>query len=256
MSIGKVDNSTTCFNWLEKATSEDYIKYYDYSKFTNEEKIVGSFGKVFRANWNDSDTVMVLKSSHKADIKELINEIKMQREVDYHANIIKFYGISTNPDHKINKYVLVMEYADGGTLRSYLEENFDKLEWTDFGLSRKIIDATNHSTDLFGVVPYVDPKFLNIRNNNNYILNPKSDVYGVGVLLWQISSGHRPFDFYNEGYDVTLVIDIIKGRREKIIKDTPFEYRDLHASMNNYPIVQVYLANCYKDGYGIELNYN
>ncbi len=27
------------------------------------------------------------------------------------------------------KYWLVMEYADGGTLRTYLKENFDKLTW-------------------------------------------------------------------------------------------------------------------------------
>ena len=80
---------------------------------------------------------------------------------------------------------------------------------------------------MFGVVPYVDPKFLNnIRNNNHYILNPKSDVYGVGVLLWQISSGHRPF--HCEEYDVNLVMDIKKGRREEIAKDTPIEFSNLY----------------------------
>src|SRR6266540_1111270 len=56
----------------------------------------------------------------------------MQREVDYHANIIKFYGISKLETDSINqtiKYLLVMEYADCGSLQSYLKENFDKLEW-------------------------------------------------------------------------------------------------------------------------------
>ena len=38
------------------------------------------------------------------------NRLKMQREVDYHENIIKFHGISKLE----NKYLLVMEYADGG----------------------------------------------------------------------------------------------------------------------------------------------
>ena len=51
----------------------------------------------------------------------------MQREVDYHANIIRFYGISKLND----KYLLVMEYADGGSLQSYLKKNFNKLEWSD-----------------------------------------------------------------------------------------------------------------------------
>ena len=54
----------------------------------------------------------------------------MQREVDYHANIINFYGIS-KLEMDSNKYLLVMEYADGGSLQSYLKEDFDKLEWND-----------------------------------------------------------------------------------------------------------------------------
>jgi serine/threonine protein kinase len=51
----------------------------------------------------------------------------MQREVDYHANIIRFYGISKLE----NQYLLVMEYADCGSLQSYLKKNFNKLEWND-----------------------------------------------------------------------------------------------------------------------------
>ena len=51
----------------------------------------------------------------------------MQRDVDYHANIIRFYGISKSD----GKYLLVMEYADGGSLQSYLRKNFNKLEWSD-----------------------------------------------------------------------------------------------------------------------------
>ena len=54
----------------------------------------------------------------------------MQRKVDYHGNIIKFYGIS-KLETDSNKYLLVMEYADGGSLQSYLKENFNKLEWCD-----------------------------------------------------------------------------------------------------------------------------
>ena len=102
----------------------------------------------------------------------------------------------------------------------------------DFGLSREITNSSDsiNVTDVFGVVPYVDPKYLNnIKNKNmnqRYILNPKSDVYSVGVLFWQISSGHRPF--YEEEYDVNLIMDIKKGRREKIVSDTPIEYSNLY----------------------------
>ena len=31
----------------------------------------------------------------------------------------------------MNKYLLVLEHADGGSLNSYLEENFKNLKWDD-----------------------------------------------------------------------------------------------------------------------------
>ena len=31
----------------------------------------------------------------------------------------------------MNKYLLVLEHADGGSLHSYLKENFNNLKWDD-----------------------------------------------------------------------------------------------------------------------------
>ena len=54
--------------------------------------------------------------------------------MDFHQNILRFYGISkleTGLANQMNKYLLVLEYADGGSLYSYLQKNFNKLEWSD-----------------------------------------------------------------------------------------------------------------------------
>jgi len=64
-------------------------------------------------------------------------------------------------------------------------------------------------------LPYIDPKSL----YKNYKLNKQSDVYSIGVLMWQISSGYRPF--HAENYDISLTLDIIDGKREEIINGTP-----------------------------------
>jgi serine/threonine protein kinase len=33
--------------------------------------------------------------------------------------------------HQTNKYLLVLEYADGGTLSNYLNNHFNDLDWND-----------------------------------------------------------------------------------------------------------------------------
>jgi len=60
-----------------------------------------------------------------------------------------------------------------------------------------------------------------------YSLNEKSDVYSVGVLLWEISSGQPPF---GEQYDVGLVYDISQGLRETVVPDTPENYVNIYTS--------------------------
>ncbi len=92
-------------------------------------------------------------------------------------------------------------------------------------MSRKIVEA---SSKIFGIIPYMDPKcFNNCKNqSNNYKLNKKSDVYSIGVLMWQISSGCKPFE--DEGSNFYLHMDIQRGKREKIIYGTPIEYSNLY----------------------------
>ncbi|GET04705.1 kinase-like domain-containing protein [Rhizophagus clarus] len=145
--------------------------------------------------------------------------LKIQREVDAHNNIILYHGItkSESEDHDNNiNYMLVMEYADGGNLRSYLKNNFI---------------SSNFQSELFGIVPYVDPKSFNKQENNNnetqlYLLNEKWDVYSVdkSIVLdthedyvkiytkcWDGEPDNRP-TIYQVGTEGNLV-------REQVIKN-------------------------------------
>ena len=101
------------------------------------------------------------------------------------------------------------------------------IKLSDFGLSKKIDDESNDSTKLFGVIPYIDPKmFSNTFPLQKYKLNKKSDVYGVGVLLWELSSGKLPF--CDVPYNNELASNISKGLRESPIPDTPNDYIKLY----------------------------
>ena len=53
----------------------------------------------------------------------------------------------------------------------------------------------------------------------------KSDIYSLGVLFWEISSGKPPF---SETPIFKFSLDIIKGIRETLVNNTPFEYQQLY----------------------------
>ena len=87
------------------------------------------------------------------------------------------------------------------------------------------------------MVPYIDPKIL--YNSDNLKLNEKSDVYSIGVLLWEISSGNPPF---NEKINqISLIFDISQGQREKIIPDTPNDYAKLYTGKYNFNVIACFI---------------
>ncbi|GES98899.1 kinase-like domain-containing protein [Rhizophagus clarus] len=108
-----------------------------------------------------------------------------------------------------------------------------KIKIADFGLSKRISVESIDSSKIFDVIPYMDPKIFNsqinyIDENQKYKFNEKSDIYSIGVLMWQISSGYQPFFTKSLNYDISLVLDILNGKREKIIHGTPIEYYNLY----------------------------
>ena len=75
------------------------------------------------------------------------------------------------------------------------------------------------------MIPYIDPKTFE-NQSRDYKLDKQSDVYSLGVLLWQISSGCKPFK--DRDYDVTLITSIFNGLSENIIEGTPVGYSKLY----------------------------
>jgi len=97
----------------------------------------------------------------------------------------------------------------------------ETIKLTDFGLSRKILQSTTTSShQLAGILPYFDPRCFKANKPDK-----KSDVYSVGVLLWELTNGKPPFINQDQ---VTLMFNLLQGMREESIPNTPDEYVNLY----------------------------
>ncbi|CAJ0755547.1 16629_t:CDS:10 [Entrophospora sp. SA101] len=160
------------------------------------------------------------------------------------------------------------EYANNGNLCDYLKSNFTIMDWNiklkfakqiasavrylhenkivhrdlhsknilihngnikicDFGISKSLLDPSIESSKRLGTIRYSDPEYLN--NAENYSRNEKSDIYSIGVLLWEISSGHAPFANKSIKFK-DIILAIILGEREAIIKGTPRKYAEIYTA--------------------------
>ncbi|CAG8471599.1 14700_t:CDS:2 [Dentiscutata heterogama] len=251
--------------WLDNAIRNNQIIKYHYNTFNDITPIGhGTFGKVSSAISSEVRRKVALKSikiNPDFTIELLVNELKQHIRIGSHNNILEFYGVI---EGEPSEFILVLEYANNGTLREYLCDNFYILNWddklclakqladaikflhsydiihrdlhsenvlihdkiiklSDFGNSKFVADPSIQLTKGFGSIRYSDPEF--VRSSLNYSRTKKSDIYSLGVLLWEISSGREPFKFDSLP---NLLSHIISGLKENPINGTPKDYVNIY----------------------------
>src|SRR6266536_3428209 len=107
IELNVTGNSNEWINWIEEAVTKNYFKHYEFKHFNNIQEIgTGSFGKVYRANWKNSDEYFALKSFfnlNNATVKEIINEviIIIIRSNPYNISNFLIYDFSLNFSAKL-----------------------------------------------------------------------------------------------------------------------------------------------------------
>lgn len=75
----KIKDLNYYIDWLNYSISEEHIRYYEYSDFTNKQQIgKGSYGTVFCVNWKNSNRLFALKSFNNSEetLKEVVKEVR------------------------------------------------------------------------------------------------------------------------------------------------------------------------------------
>jgi len=83
----------------------------------------------------------------------------------------------------------------------------------DLGISIPA-NITSLNNEIYGVIPYIAPE---IFKGGPY--SKASDIYSLGMIMWEFTTGRKPFA--NVEHDVDLIRKIVDGKRPVITKNTP-----------------------------------
>lgn len=194
---------------------------------------VGGMAIVFKAEdilMNRTVAIKMLKNDMSEDseaLRRFINESKAVAMLS-HENIVNIYDVSV----KGNTKYIVMEYIEGITLKSFLKRKGGTLSWREtLNITEQILRALEHAhskgvihRDIKpqnimllknGLIKVADFGIAKLPDNDSFTLTDKavgtvnyispeqamndapaderSDLYSVGVLMYELSCGQLPF---------------------------------------------------------------
>lgn len=96
-------------------------------------------------------------------------------------------------------------------------------------MARCLPESLRFLTNTLGPIQYIDPQYLEIFESIGK--NKSSDIYSLGIILWEISSGKSPFKIESSSV-ADLLGNIVKGKREMAVPGTPFQYEEIYTGIN------------------------
>ncbi|GBB91326.1 hypothetical protein RclHR1_18550001 [Rhizophagus clarus] len=259
---------------------EKVLEWISYDRFYSIKYIAkGGFGEVYKANWIDGfitnwdiekqnwkricqNKDVALKSLYNSRnvTMEFLEEITLHHKIQDNFSIINIYGITQEPETK--NYMIVLDYADNGSLRNYLDRYYNKLSWHTklhdlwriaYGLKKihgeELIHRDLHIGNILYFSNYASitdmglckpANYDKLENTNTvygvlpYIapevlrghkLTKAADIYSFGIIMYEVISGLPPY--HNLSHDKILAVKICQGLRPRFNIKVPQLIMDL-----------------------------
>ena len=176
-----------------------------------------------------------------------------------HSNIITVYDIGLQK----HQLFIAMEYISGGNMRTIMPEHQDDPEWalsiagqiamalgyahtvgivhrdvkpenilfrengsavlTDFGIAKTIASNTNltRAGTIIGTPKYMSPEQTDGLGND-----PRTDIYSLGIILFEMLTGNVPYDSENS-------MAVLYAHVHSPVPELPDDLADLQPLLNN-----------------------
>eukprot|EP00798_Chlamydomonas_sp_ICE-L_P014844 gene14844-20898_t len=141
-----------------------------------------------------------LEGLSRVEREETIDEARVLAQLN-HPHVTKHYDSWIDQDNMLN---IVMELAAKGNLSDVIKDSKGNIKIGDLGIARALSDDSNFARTIVGTPYYLSPELCEEKPYNE-----KSDLWAMGVVLYECAMGHRPFDAQNEG---ALIRKILRGQ--------------------------------------------
>ncbi|KAF9974445.1 Nuclear receptor sub 2 group C member 2 [Actinomortierella ambigua] len=240
-----------------------YIPFDELSRVSYNAHVPGRFGSIHTGRWGEFDVEI---REPFGDITTIDKEVRLLTKLKACQKIQRLHGYTIEPSTSLPHYVL--QHNEHGTLHSYLSNFHPHLSWADrynlaldiaLGLrylhqkgyrhrhlhSASILIDENGSACLsdFGSPrdsqvlssreyharwSYIAPERLVKSPNNNNKYSAECDIYSLGMVFWEISSGRPPFEGLGYQHNNQVIQNVLAGQREEPIAGTDPTFQDLY----------------------------
>ena len=196
---------------LSQLDSPFIVKLYEVFSMNLNEEIYN----IKDETQDDNDQIMclVLELCENGDLNDKIKEKKQKNEIFSEKEILKYFYEILQGLYYLHKNRVL--HRDLKTLNIFLTKD-NHIKIGDFGVSKKLINNNIYAYTFVGTPYYLSPE---ICQNKAY--DEKSDVWSLGVIIYELITLNKPFDSQSQ---MGLFMKILKGKPAPIINTIKHSY--------------------------------
>ncbi|MCH9685817.1 MAG: serine/threonine protein kinase, partial [Deltaproteobacteria bacterium] len=195
--------------------------------FLREARIAASLDhpnvvQVYDSGWSDGRTFLAMEYVHGADLRQLIRAVAAQQQVVPLPFVLTIMAGLCAGLHYVHERCSPQGEPQGLVHRDVSPSNVliseeGAVKLADFGVAAATAESiATRSGSIKGKLAYMAPE--QARGES---IDRRADIFGLGAVLYELSTGHRPFRAANDAALLYRVLEAQPERPSTLVADYP-----------------------------------